>query len=116
MWCDSDIELNLPDPEIKIIWGERVLQNKMETHVINNRARTIATSFPVFVFILAPADNPFIFYHDSNRKELKYCSGGFHGSDNLFTNMQVRGRKDVCVCLLTSANVTPLTVMFFKTW
>ncbi|XP_055005232.1 ectonucleotide pyrophosphatase/phosphodiesterase family member 1 isoform X2 [Boleophthalmus pectinirostris] len=23
-----------------------------------------------------------------NRKEMKYCSGGFHGSDNLFTNMQ----------------------------
>ncbi|XP_033931933.1 ectonucleotide pyrophosphatase/phosphodiesterase family member 1 [Pseudochaenichthys georgianus] len=23
-----------------------------------------------------------------NRKELKYCSGGFHGSDNIFTNMQ----------------------------
>ncbi|KAM9840798.1 ectonucleotide pyrophosphatase/phosphodiesterase family member 1 [Aulostomus maculatus] len=23
-----------------------------------------------------------------NRKEIKYCSGGFHGSDNLFTNMQ----------------------------
>nr|XP_061806748.1 ectonucleotide pyrophosphatase/phosphodiesterase family member 1 [Nerophis lumbriciformis] len=23
-----------------------------------------------------------------NRKEVKYCSGGFHGSDNLFTNMQ----------------------------
>ncbi|KAM8832977.1 ectonucleotide pyrophosphatase/phosphodiesterase family member 1 [Spinachia spinachia] len=23
-----------------------------------------------------------------NRQELKYCSGGFHGSDNLFTNMQ----------------------------
>ncbi|KAM4713694.1 LOW QUALITY PROTEIN: ectonucleotide pyrophosphatase/phosphodiesterase family member 1 [Anableps anableps] len=23
-----------------------------------------------------------------NRYELKYCSGGFHGSDNLFTNMQ----------------------------
>ncbi|XP_042358878.1 ectonucleotide pyrophosphatase/phosphodiesterase family member 1 [Plectropomus leopardus] len=23
-----------------------------------------------------------------NRKELKYCTGGFHGSDNLFTNMQ----------------------------
>ncbi|XP_041661179.1 ectonucleotide pyrophosphatase/phosphodiesterase family member 1 isoform X2 [Cheilinus undulatus] len=23
-----------------------------------------------------------------NRKELKYCMGGFHGSDNLFTNMQ----------------------------
>nr|XP_019953043.1 PREDICTED: ectonucleotide pyrophosphatase/phosphodiesterase family member 1-like [Paralichthys olivaceus] len=24
----------------------------------------------------------------SNNKEIKYCSGGFHGSDNLFTNMQ----------------------------
>uniref|UniRef100_A0A671UUV4 Ectonucleotide pyrophosphatase/phosphodiesterase 1 n=1 Tax=Sparus aurata TaxID=8175 RepID=A0A671UUV4_SPAAU len=23
-----------------------------------------------------------------NRKELKYCTGGYHGSDNLFTNMQ----------------------------
>uniref|UniRef100_A0A4W6ESB2 Ectonucleotide pyrophosphatase/phosphodiesterase 1 n=1 Tax=Lates calcarifer TaxID=8187 RepID=A0A4W6ESB2_LATCA len=23
-----------------------------------------------------------------NRKELKYCTGGFHGSDNVFTNMQ----------------------------
>ncbi|XP_076611732.1 ectonucleotide pyrophosphatase/phosphodiesterase family member 1 [Chaetodon auriga] len=23
-----------------------------------------------------------------NRRELKYCTGGFHGSDNLFTNMQ----------------------------
>ncbi|XP_069370524.1 ectonucleotide pyrophosphatase/phosphodiesterase family member 1 [Paralichthys olivaceus] len=23
-----------------------------------------------------------------NNKEIKYCSGGFHGSDNLFTNMQ----------------------------
>ncbi|XP_033991375.1 ectonucleotide pyrophosphatase/phosphodiesterase family member 1 [Trematomus bernacchii] len=23
-----------------------------------------------------------------NRKELKYCTGGFHGSDNIFTNMQ----------------------------
>ncbi|KAM6906574.1 ectonucleotide pyrophosphatase/phosphodiesterase family member 1 isoform 2-T2 [Lycodopsis pacificus] len=23
-----------------------------------------------------------------NRQELKYCTGGFHGSDNLFTNMQ----------------------------
>eukprot|EP00066_Takifugu_rubripes_P021233 XP_011610499.1 PREDICTED: ectonucleotide pyrophosphatase/phosphodiesterase family member 1-like [Takifugu rubripes] len=23
-----------------------------------------------------------------NRKEVKYCTGGFHGSDNLFTNMQ----------------------------
>ncbi|XP_028997486.1 ectonucleotide pyrophosphatase/phosphodiesterase family member 1 [Betta splendens] len=23
-----------------------------------------------------------------NRKEIKYCRGGFHGSDNLFTNMQ----------------------------
>uniref|UniRef100_A0A3Q1G9E6 Ectonucleotide pyrophosphatase/phosphodiesterase 1 n=1 Tax=Acanthochromis polyacanthus TaxID=80966 RepID=A0A3Q1G9E6_9TELE len=23
-----------------------------------------------------------------NRKEIKYCSGGFHGSDNIFTNMQ----------------------------
>uniref|UniRef100_A0A3Q3VIA8 Uncharacterized protein n=1 Tax=Mola mola TaxID=94237 RepID=A0A3Q3VIA8_MOLML len=23
-----------------------------------------------------------------NRKELKYCTGGFHGSDNLFSNMQ----------------------------
>ncbi|KAM9779172.1 ectonucleotide pyrophosphatase/phosphodiesterase family member 1 isoform X1 [Syngnathus typhle] len=23
-----------------------------------------------------------------DRKEIKYCSGGFHGSDNLFTNMQ----------------------------
>ncbi|XP_054474518.1 ectonucleotide pyrophosphatase/phosphodiesterase family member 1 [Anoplopoma fimbria] len=23
-----------------------------------------------------------------NRQELKYCNGGFHGSDNLFTNMQ----------------------------
>ncbi|XP_077408903.1 ectonucleotide pyrophosphatase/phosphodiesterase family member 1 [Vanacampus margaritifer] len=23
-----------------------------------------------------------------NSKEIKYCSGGFHGSDNLFTNMQ----------------------------
>uniref|UniRef100_A0AAQ5WYY8 Extracellular Endonuclease subunit A domain-containing protein n=1 Tax=Amphiprion ocellaris TaxID=80972 RepID=A0AAQ5WYY8_AMPOC len=23
-----------------------------------------------------------------NRKEIKYCSGGFHGSDNVFTNMQ----------------------------
>ncbi|KAM3603477.1 uncharacterized protein V6R79_023202 [Siganus canaliculatus] len=23
-----------------------------------------------------------------NQKEIKYCSGGFHGSDNLFTNMQ----------------------------
>ncbi|XP_073349503.1 ectonucleotide pyrophosphatase/phosphodiesterase family member 1 [Pagrus major] len=23
-----------------------------------------------------------------NRKELKYCTGGFHGSDNLFTSMQ----------------------------
>ncbi|TKS75467.1 Ectonucleotide pyrophosphatase/phosphodiesterase family member 1 [Collichthys lucidus] len=23
-----------------------------------------------------------------NRKEIKYCTGGFHGSDNLFTNMQ----------------------------
>ncbi|KAM6991730.1 LOW QUALITY PROTEIN: ectonucleotide pyrophosphatase/phosphodiesterase family member 1 [Tautogolabrus adspersus] len=23
-----------------------------------------------------------------NKKELKYCTGGFHGSDNLFTNMQ----------------------------
>ncbi|KAI3364194.1 hypothetical protein L3Q82_011011, partial [Scortum barcoo] len=23
-----------------------------------------------------------------NQKELKYCTGGFHGSDNLFTNMQ----------------------------
>eukprot|EP00064_Thunnus_orientalis_P009268 superscaffoldBa00001164_g9291 len=25
-----------------------------------------------------------------NSKEIKYCTGGFHGSDNLFTNMQVR--------------------------
>uniref|UniRef100_H2V879 Ectonucleotide pyrophosphatase/phosphodiesterase 1 n=1 Tax=Takifugu rubripes TaxID=31033 RepID=H2V879_TAKRU len=24
----------------------------------------------------------------ANRKEVKYCTGGFHGSDNLFTNMQ----------------------------
>lgn len=92
------IELNLPDPEIKILRGERVLQNKMETYVINNQTGVIATSFPVFVFILAPTDNPFIFYHDSNRKELKYCTGGFHGSDNLFTNMQVRGRMYVFVC------------------
>lgn len=23
---------------------------------------------------------------------MKYCSGGFHGSDNLFTNMQVGER------------------------
>ncbi|XP_054616938.1 ectonucleotide pyrophosphatase/phosphodiesterase family member 1 isoform X1 [Dunckerocampus dactyliophorus] len=23
-----------------------------------------------------------------NRKEIKYCTGGFHGSDNVFTNMQ----------------------------
>lgn len=32
----------------------------------------------------------FFLSHDSNRKEVKYCTGGFHGSDNLFTNMQVR--------------------------
>uniref|UniRef100_A0A4W5MVG0 Ectonucleotide pyrophosphatase/phosphodiesterase 1 n=1 Tax=Hucho hucho TaxID=62062 RepID=A0A4W5MVG0_9TELE len=31
-------------------------------------------------------------------KEIKYCSGGFHGSDNVFKNMQVRGwEKDACI-------------------
>ncbi len=54
------------------------------------------TSF-VILFTLAPQIECFPPFH-SNRNELKYCTGGFHGSDNLFTNMQVRGRKDVFVC------------------
>lgn len=54
-----------------------------------NGAALLCTS--VYFSIL---DNPFFFLcHGSSRKEIKYCTGGFHGSDNLFTNMQVRGRR-----------------------
>lgn len=38
-----------------------------------------------------------MFYHDRSRKDIKYCTGGFHGSDNLFTNMQVSGRGSISV-------------------
>lgn len=40
---------------------------------------------------LSPSTNPSAFGAHRTRSEMKYCSGGFHGSDNLFGNMQVSG-------------------------
>jgi hypothetical protein len=37
----------------------------------------------------------FHFFLHSQPKEIKYCSGGFHGSDNVFKNMQVRGGEKI---------------------
>lgn len=36
-------------------------------------------------------NQPSAFRPHRTRPEMKYCSGGFHGSDNLFGNMQVSG-------------------------
>lgn len=51
-----------------------------------------------FCVYLNSSDNVSMFYRDRNRWDIKYCTGGFHGSDNLFTNMQVsRGGGSISV-------------------
>lgn len=134
------IELNLPDPEIKILRGERVLQNKMETYVINNQTGVIATSLFLCLFQLpqiirlfsimtatarnsstAPVDSTAQIISSPTCRLEEGCmclSAMMHVYKKRNRKCDNSLRENISLTKLTRANVTPLPVMplFFKTW